>query len=361
VAATTDPNLQAWRSAHGALGSRLVDLESHPDVAVARTGILTGVTAAAWAEADAGLAHAWETYRVLDQVLADAEAEPDTAAVLLTTASVPGAGGSTTDPTSALEAASDAVDAAVAVADRLSEAWARLVPRVGAARSAAATAGDTGTERSAAALAELVATDPFAVSEPEVVAVEQRANASGSRHAAVQAAVGRLDADLDAARGDLATLRSDAADATTELAHAATRVVGVSAAAPVPDLDELAAWLDRIAGAAAAAGAGAGETRAHVANDLAGWTAAFAARRAELDAALDAARTRMRRRREGQGLWTALRAKAGARRLDEEPDVAAALTAAEDLLWHAPCDLAAAEAALGRLSEVLTTRPKEDR
>jgi hypothetical protein len=361
VAATTDPNLQAWRSAHGALGSRLVDLESLADVAVARTGILTGATAAAWAEADAGLAHAWETYRVLDQVLADAEAAPDRAAVVLTTASVPGAGGATADPARALEAASAAVDAAVAVADRLTEAWARLVPRVGAARTAAATAGDTATEQAAAVLAELVATDPFAVPDSEVAAVEQRAQASSGRHAAAQAAVSRLDADLDAARGHLATLRSDVADATTELAHAATRVVGVSAAAPVPDLDELAAWLDRIAGAAAAAGPGATDARARVANDLAGWTAAFEARRAELDAALAAARTRMRRRREGQGLWTALRAKAGARRLDEQPHVADALTAAQDLLWHAPCDLVAAEAALARLSEVLTTRSKEDR
>jgi hypothetical protein len=361
VAATTDPNLQAWRSAHAALGSRLVDLESHPDVGVARTGILTGATAAAWAEADAGLAHAWETYRVLDQVLADAEAAPDRAAALLTTASVPGAGGAGTDPTTALEAASTAVDAAVAVAERLSEAWARLVPRVGTARTAAATAGDTATERAAAVLAELVATDPFAVPDGEVAAVERRAQASGSRHAAEQAAVGRLDSDLDAARGQLATLRSDVDEAATELAHAATRVVGVSAAPPVPDIDELGAWLDRIAEAAAAAGPGGGDARARVANDLAGWTAAFAARRAELDAALGAARTRMRRRREGQGLWTALRAKAGARRLDEQPDVADALTAAQDLLWHAPCDLAAAEAALARLSEVLTTRPKEDR
>ena len=74
----------------------------------------------------------------------------------------------------------------MAVADRLTEAWARLVPRVGAARTAAATAGDTATEQAAAVLAELVATDPFAVPDGEVAAVEQRAQASGSRHAAVR-------------------------------------------------------------------------------------------------------------------------------------------------------------------------------
>ena len=39
------------------------------------------------------------------------------------------------------------------------------------------------------------------------------------------------------------------ADATTELAHAATRVWG-ERRHPVPDLAELAAWLERIAGAA---------------------------------------------------------------------------------------------------------------
>ena len=66
----TDPHIQAWRSAHTTLGSRLVDLESQADVAVARTGVLTGATAAAWADAEAGLAHAWETYQVLDEVLA---------------------------------------------------------------------------------------------------------------------------------------------------------------------------------------------------------------------------------------------------------------------------------------------------
>ena len=60
-------------------------------------------------------------------------------------------------------------------------------------------------------------------------------------------------------------------------------------------------------------------------------------------------------------LASALRAKAGARRLDEQPEVVAALDAAQELLWTAPCDLEASEAALARLSAVLNTRPKEDR
>jgi hypothetical protein len=350
----TDPNVQAWRSAHAALGSRLVDLESHANVALARTGVLTGATAEAWADADAGLAHAWETYRVLDEVLDDVEAEPDRAAALLTTAQVPGANGATADPSTALQAASDAVDGAVAVADRLATAWDQLAPRVGAARTAAAAAGDAATERAATALAGLVASDPFAVDEADVVAIEGRATASGSRRAAAQAATARLDVDLAAARDELRVLDADLQAAAAELDHAASRIAGISPTAPVPDLVALGGWLDRIAASAAT-------DRSRAATDLAAWTAAAQARRAELDAALAPARAGMRRREEGRGLWTALRAKAGARKLDERTEVTEALTAAREELWRAPCDLAAAEAALARLSEVLTTRPKEDR
>ncbi|HKY66400.1 MAG TPA: hypothetical protein VJM49_08530, partial [Acidimicrobiales bacterium] len=132
----TDPHVQAWRSAHTTLGARLVDLESLPNVALARTGSLTGATGQAWADADAALAHAWETYRVLDEVLDAVETDPARAGTLLSTARVPGSGGAPADPSTALTAASAAVDAAVAVADRLATAWDSLAPRVGAARTA---------------------------------------------------------------------------------------------------------------------------------------------------------------------------------------------------------------------------------
>ncbi len=350
----TDPNVQAWRNAHATLGSRLVDLESHANVALARTGMLTGGTAATWADADAGLAHAWETYRVLDDVLQRVEADPALAATLLTTAQVPGSGGAPADPSTALSAASHAVDEAVAVADRLATAWDVLAPRVGTARSTAATAGDPTTERAAAALAELVATDPFAVRETDVAAIEERAAASGSRHSAAQTALARFDVDLAAARTALAELEAGVQRAAAELSHAASRVVGVPARVPVADLDAVAAWLDRISTLAAT-------DKARAATDLAAWSAATRVRQDELDAALGAARAGLLRREEAQGLWTALRAKAGARRLDEQPDVTDALSAARDILWHAPCDLDAGEAALARLSHVLTNRPKEDR
>ena len=62
----TDPTVLARRNDLAALGGLLVDLESDATVTVARGGGLTGGTAATWAEADAGLAAAWEVYRAVD-------------------------------------------------------------------------------------------------------------------------------------------------------------------------------------------------------------------------------------------------------------------------------------------------------
>ena len=42
-------------------------------------------------------------------------------------------------------------------------------------------------------------------------------------------------------------------------------------------------------------------------------------------------------------------------------DVAAALAAARDELWHAPCDVDVAEAALAKLSALLRATPGGDR
>ena len=125
----------------------------------------------------------------LDEVLDDVEADPARAAALL---DLEGAGGGrrSSDPSTALTAASAAVDAAQEVAERLATAWASLAPR-GRGSGRGGRGGDGPTEQAAAALAELVATDPFAVTEADVVGVEQAAAVSGNRKAAQQAAVSR--------------------------------------------------------------------------------------------------------------------------------------------------------------------------
>jgi hypothetical protein len=352
VVAATDPTLDAWRAQVAALGGRLVDLESDTTVAVARSGVLTGGSATAWAEADAGIAAAWETYRTVDELLDRAAKNPAKGRELLTGAHVPAPPGETgsVDATTGVRAAVAAVDRAEEVTHRLAAAWGDFAARIRTSSDAAKSAGDVATTRSADAVANLLASDPLAVTEADVAAVEASAARSAGRRRADQAAVGRFDVDMTRARSLLAGLTTDAETAATELAHAASRIAGVQATVPVADLPGLGAWLDRIADAA-------NGDRAAAAGALQGWFAAAEARRAELDAALTPARDGMRRRDDGRGLWTALRAKAGSRHLDEQPDVVAALDAAKTELWQAPCDLGRAEAALTRLSAVLEQRP----
>src|SRR5690606_40023849 len=130
-----------------------------------------------------------------------------------------------------------------------------------------------------------------------------------------------FDLDLVRAGEELAALEADVEQAAGELAHAASRVAGIDPTPPVSDLDALRTWLDRIA-------ADAATDRHRAASQLAAWREAAATRRAELDAAVGPAREAMERRRRAQGPWTALRAKAGARRLDGPPDGGAAPAAA---------------------------------
>jgi hypothetical protein len=349
VTGRSDPVLAAWRADVAALGGRLVDVESDPTVAVARSGVLAGGSAVAWAEADAGIAAAWEVFRAVDDLLDRAEREPGQAHVLLTAPTVPGPQGPA-DATTAVHAANAAVEAATGLAARLAAAWGDWTARNRAAETAATTAGDTATARAAASLGELLATDPLAIAETDIAGVEAAAARATGKHTAAQAAAGRVDLDLARARDDLGALDADLQRAGAELAHAASRVAGIATAVPVADLAALGDWLDRIAAAAPA-------DRPRAAAALDDWFAACASRRAELDAALAPARDGMRRREQGRGLWTALRAKAGARKLDERPEVAAALTTAQDELWRAPCDLDTAETALKHLSEVLESRP----
>jgi len=351
--APNGPTIDSWRGAVATLGGLLVDFESNSTVELARTGCLEGDSAQAWQTADTGVARAWEAYRAVDDLLNQAAAEPARAQALLTSTMVPGPNGPA-DPTTAMRDAKAAVEAATEVAARLAAAWGDLVTRTQAAQAAATEAGDEATARAAEALARLLASDPFAVSVADVKGVEAAAAEASSRYAAAKAAVARLDVDLAHARSTLDGMTRDLAAAAAELDHAASRIAGLGRAHPVPDIDQLASWLDRIVATA--------ELEAsQAAGNLANWTSAAQARRAELDGALGAARAAMRRRDEGRGLWTALRAKAAARHLDEHAAVAAALAAAREELWQAPCDLDVAEDALAKLSALLRTTPGGDR
>ena len=331
VTPMTDPNVQAWRSAHATLGSRLVDLESHGNVALARTGVLTGGTAAAWADADAGLAHAWETYRVLDEVLQRVEADPALAA--------------------------DAPD-------HVAGAGARRHPRRpvhGAGR------GQSGRRRRGRprrpARHRVGCARPPGRRRPRHRGERRRRGHRAGRgrtgraggHRSVRGGRGgrrrrrgprRRERQPPGRRADRTgpvrrrprrgprppwpSWRPTCSGAAAELGPRGQPRRRRRRPVPVADLDALAAWLDRIA----AASGGDRRPRRHRPHGLD--EAAPQARRAELDAAPGAARAGLQRREEGQGLWTALRAKAGARKVDEQADVAQALDAARDVAVARP-------------------------
>ena len=315
---------------------------------MARTGVLVGGSAVEWTEADRGVGSAWTTYDAMNDLVTEAEAEPDRAPELLASSTVPGRAGPL-DPTAAMREAKAGVDAALAVVTRLKTAWDDWATRVAVARRAAETAQDTVALRSIGALADLLATDPLAVTAADVEQVEAAAAAATSRRSAAQLATARVELDLGQARTTMTTLAADVERAATELEYTSSRIAGVAATVPVRDVDALGQWLDRIA-------AGAAGDPAQAARDLDDWMAAAQARRDELDAALGPARAGMQRREEGRGLWNALRAKAAGRKVDERPDVAATLKEAQELLWSAPCGLDEAEAALARLAAVLEVR-----
>lgn len=346
--ASNDPGIQELRNAAAAVVQQLVDLDHDPTVARARAGVLTGTSAAAWAQADAELATAWESYLAVKDLLDRAPVGRTKLSPLLTT-TVPGARGPA-DPMTAMRHSAAAISAATAVVGRLEAAWGALASRTKAAHAAATEAGDEVTARGADALAGLLENDPLAVSPADVEDLEAAAAAARGGRAAAQTAVARLDLDIARARSTLTSLDADLRAGASDLDHAASRIAGFDRAAPVPDFDQLAGWLDRIVTAA-------GHDRVRSAGMLADWFSAAAARRSELDAALCEARDAMRGRADGRGLWMALRAKAGELQLDEQEDVAAALEAARDELWRAPCDLGVAEAELAKLSELLN-RPR---
>jgi hypothetical protein len=334
-----DPVLQAWHAAVADLGTRLVDLESDPTVEMARTGCLIGGSAVAWAAADAGLALAWETYRSVQALLEEIDAAPRRGRALLTATNLRGPDGPV-DARTAMSSAIEAVDTALDVVRRISASWNELAGRAAAAAAQAAVARDHATERAAGALVDLLGTDPLAIAEADVTAVESLATRASARRSAAQTATARVELDLAHARTMLAELTTDVDVVARDLEYAGSRFQGI---------DALATWLERIEATAVG-------DPAHAAAGLDDWVAAAQVRRKELEAAAAPAKECMRRREEGRGLWNALRAKAAARHLDERSDVSAALTAAQDELWSAPCDLAAAEAALAAVAALLDPR-----
>jgi len=150
----------------------------------------------------------------------------------------------------------------------------------------------------------------------------------------------RLGAALADARGLLARVTAVAREAESVVAERVLKVEADSPPVPPPDPADVTAlgpWLDRLdavrdAGRVRAARIGLGK-----------WTQAADGLLRQAEAARDAARAVLDRRRDLRGLFGALRAKAAAVGRADDPELAAPANQADELLRRRPTPLVAAE------------------
>ncbi|MFW5415774.1 hypothetical protein J0910_04015 [Nocardiopsis sp. CNT-189] len=330
---------------------------------------LTGATRERWERGRAELALLWRLFDAYGHAASRAEAVRDDPAALAELLRGPSvelarpeaaagdAGLLGAEPerytfAAAVRRMSAAYDTGAAAVTAIDAAWAELLPRVerleAALAEAGAEAGRTGPAPGRDALAAGVAaaaaaarTDPLGGGAD--TARLDRLDAAAARMLEAVRAAERARTGFPALRAGLAAEVAEA-DAAAEAARRGRDRTGARIAGPAPagppdtaglrgrlaDLDRLhrdGRWTEL----AAAADAVRRDARA----------AAEAARRCErADAGL------LARRAELRGRLDAYRMKAVRLGRAEDPEAARLLRAAHDLLWSAPCDLAAAEAAI---------------
>ncbi|SNQ51499.1 conserved hypothetical protein [Frankia canadensis] len=217
-----------------------------------------------------------------------------------------------------------------------------------AARIGATALAELGAAEAAlAAVMEAAARDPLGAPPGQATrAGEAVAHAA----AAVDALALAYDA-LDTGLRDAGMLLEEIVDTATAGEWSAQEATGRIRLADgdllgLPDgwLDDpgrgLRPWLDRLRGLAA----GPPERRLAAARGLAAWTAVAERTRAHARQVADANALPLRRRGELRGLLGALRQKAVASGLAEDPALEIMYASAHDLLYTAPTDLAAASA-----------------
>ncbi|HEX2320265.1 MAG TPA: hypothetical protein VHJ18_14890 [Streptosporangiaceae bacterium] len=205
-------------------------------------------------------------------------------------------------------------------------------------------------------LRDLLNTDPLALWEQGRVnsgrldRLKQQAAAIATRSAELASARAEADQRIAAASAAVGATRQAWQDATAARERAAARVL-VPAQGPLPDVSELDGRLADL-GVLHRAGRW---TRMTSELDLLDKDAAAALRQCR--EAEQSATDLLGRRDELRGLLDAYRAKAGRTGGAEDAALTARYQQAHDLLWTAPCDLAAADAAVtGYQQAVLSLR-----
>ena len=188
-----------------------------------------------------------------------------------------------------------------------------------------------------------IAADPAAAAD--LGDLDRLLHAAADRVEALERAHKELPDRLVRASGLLHDIEVLVARGAQALADARAKIAAPVGLVPAVDLAAdgdraLGPWLGRIRDQAAA-GAGAEEEAASAALDA--WQAAADTRLADARRVATANAAPLARRNELRGLLDAYRAKAVASGGDEDGHLARLHAAAEDVLFTAPCDLAAAE------------------
>ncbi|WP_211768598.1 hypothetical protein [Kutzneria sp. CA-103260] len=349
--------LRELRSAGERVAAELVAVEDSPGRRFLDGAMLSGVTLARWTAAKTVMGAAWAHYAQFQQVLTAAEGTKDL--VRLTTllrgpaVSLPDLRQVTlaelleTMTASCREvreivSAADAAWSQVGTLDRLDE---RL-------RSATAIADELGVPGPAAdTLATVraqVLSDPLSLPQNDTRLAEL-----DSRLAEATVELTALRRLRDEAEPRIAQLRESvrglaaAFDTTRQLVATAQDKIAGSLSPPADPVPSLRLRIDALA-----------ETRdlARLARGIEDVTQAITTAAGQLDRAADNARELLDRRAELRGRLDAYRIKAARLGHSEDPALTNLHRQAQDLLWHAPCDLAAATRALNAYQRAISDR-----
>lgn len=376
-----DAELMRLETASLAIAANLVDLDDNPTRKDLDKGPLTGVTAAAWADATAALQQLWDGYQMLTELIGRARALRDQRkftdadktqyrflvlgeSITLSTTTVPlaqrGLLGQrqktlTCTPGELLSAMEAAFATAVDVATRAGDVWQRLLPEAASAAAALAhvrrlTAGGSASldqaDQRLGAFTAALASDPLGVDERDL--------------AAARTFIARADAERTSAtelRDSLTQRLADARDLARQLADAA-RAAAVAEDEAAGRFDDAA--IVTVTGpdlrpdlAAVEALAAAGHWSL-VSPRLSDWTRAAQDRLSRLRSATAANAGLLATRNELRGRLDAYRAKALSRGLGEDSDLTPLADAARTALYTAPCDIDAARAAVNAYQAALT-------
>lgn len=381
--APADAELLRLETAVTAIATNLVELDDNPARKDLDKTKLTGRTAAAWADATDALSQLWDGYRMLTDLIARARAlrdrrrlsEADRAAfmhevlgksITLSTATVPlaqrgllGAGQvlNTCTPGELLSAMEAAFATAVDVAVKAGQAWERLLPTaaelaasVDNVRALTRAAGgstaviDEADRRLGRFTAQLVG-DPLGAPENDLSGVRQliaRADAERTSAAELRDSLNQRLADAHRLAGELADAvrAADAAEHAIADRFEENDITYVRGGDLRPDL----AAIDALA------------TAGHwtlISPRLAEWSRRARERLAALREAAARNAGLLAARNELRGRLDAYRAKALSRGLGEDSDLTPLHDAARTALYTAPCDLAAARAAVNAYQEAL--------